>query len=141
MSAAHDGHYVLKVNQMPADGSLKDVLFTIDTQNADSIFCNDWFFFATSDIQHVESFYIPGKHFIRKHVLALVRVGCGAEKELGAALLGVRRDLTHCTLSSAEAGVCLKEELPSHMETISSSKKTFDILIISLRRPTYSFYF
>ncbi len=49
---------------MSADGTLSDVTVTIDTENADSIFCNDWFFFATSDIQHVESFYISGKHQI-----------------------------------------------------------------------------
>ena len=28
------------------------------------MFCKDWFFFATSDIQHVETFYFSGQHTI-----------------------------------------------------------------------------
>jgi hypothetical protein len=40
------------------------VTLTIDTENSSSLFCRDWFFFATSDIQHVETFYLSGKHQI-----------------------------------------------------------------------------
>lgn len=46
------------------DGASGDVTVTIDVENSDSLFCKDWFFFATSDIQHVETFYLSGKHTI-----------------------------------------------------------------------------
>lgn len=45
-----------------AQTSATDATITIDTENAASLFCMDWFFIATSDIQHVESFYLSGAH-------------------------------------------------------------------------------
>ena len=37
---------------------------TIDTENPDSLLCKDWFFFATTELHHVETFYLTGKHQI-----------------------------------------------------------------------------
>lgn len=37
---------------------------TVETSNAQSLFCNDWFFFATESIQHIETFYLSGTHQI-----------------------------------------------------------------------------
>ena len=37
---------------------------TIDTESADSLFCKDWFMFGTAEVQHVETFYLSGKHQI-----------------------------------------------------------------------------
>ena len=51
-------------HQVSADGTLGDVTVTVDAENSGSLFCSDWFFFATSDIQHVETFYLSGKHQI-----------------------------------------------------------------------------
>lgn len=41
-----------------------DVTITIDTENPDSLLCKDWFFFATTELHHVETFYLTGKHQI-----------------------------------------------------------------------------
>lgn len=32
------------------DGDIGDVTLTIDTESSESLFCSDWFFFATTDI-------------------------------------------------------------------------------------------
>ncbi len=39
-------------------------MLTIDTESADSLFCKDWFLFATSSLQHIETFYLSGDHQI-----------------------------------------------------------------------------
>jgi hypothetical protein len=49
---------------LSAETGLGDVTVTVDTENSDSFFCKDWFFFATSSIQHVEIFMLSGKHQI-----------------------------------------------------------------------------
>jgi hypothetical protein len=36
----------------------------IETLKPKSLFCKDWFLFATSEIHHVETFFFPGKHSI-----------------------------------------------------------------------------
>lgn len=41
-----------------------DVTVTIDTEGAASLFCRDWFLFATAGMQHVETFYFSGLHTI-----------------------------------------------------------------------------
>jgi hypothetical protein len=37
---------------------------TIDTEKAESMFCKDWFLFATEELQHVETFFFSGNHQI-----------------------------------------------------------------------------
>lgn len=44
------------------DRSTGDITVNIDTENSSSLFCSDWFFFATSQLQHIETFYLSGKH-------------------------------------------------------------------------------
>ena len=39
-------------------------MLTIDTEDAGSLFCRDWFLFGTASLQHVESFMFSGKHTI-----------------------------------------------------------------------------
>jgi hypothetical protein len=46
------------------DGQNGDVTVTIDTESSASLFCSDWFFFATSSLQHIETFYLSGVHQI-----------------------------------------------------------------------------
>ena len=41
-----------------------DVILTIDTEESSSFFCRDWFMFGTLAVQHVETFYLSGKHQI-----------------------------------------------------------------------------
>jgi len=42
-----------------------DVTLTVDTEKAESLFCKDWFFFATTELYHVETFRSRGKHTIQ----------------------------------------------------------------------------
>ena len=49
---------------LAADGQSGDVTVTVDTEQSASLFCSDWFFFATSSLQHVETFYLSGNHEI-----------------------------------------------------------------------------
>lgn len=46
------------------DGLSGDVTLVVDTEQSSSLFCSDWFFFATSQIQHIETFYLSGNHEI-----------------------------------------------------------------------------
>jgi hypothetical protein len=41
-----------------------DVSITIDTEKSQSLLCSDWFFFANTEMYHVESFYLSGKHVL-----------------------------------------------------------------------------
>lgn len=47
---------------LSADESTGDVTITVDTEGSSSLFCSDWFFFATTSLQHVETFYLSGNH-------------------------------------------------------------------------------
>lgn len=42
-----------------------DVILTIDTEKANSLFCKDWFFFATTEMYHVETFSTRGSHQVQ----------------------------------------------------------------------------
>lgn len=41
-----------------------DVTITIDTEQANSALCKDWFFFASAELYHVDTFFFSGKHTI-----------------------------------------------------------------------------
>ena len=47
-----------------SNGESADVTLNISTTQAQSLFCTDWFFFATSSLQHIETFYLSGNHQI-----------------------------------------------------------------------------
>ena len=42
-----------------------DVILTVDTEQAESLLCKDWFFFASTELYHVETFFLSGKHQIK----------------------------------------------------------------------------
>ena len=49
-------------SQSGSDSDIGDVTVTIDVEKSRSMFCKDWFFFATASFYHVESFFFNGKH-------------------------------------------------------------------------------
>lgn len=51
-------------SQTGDDNDIGDVTVTVDTEKAISLFCKDWFFFATTELYHVETFRSRGKHTI-----------------------------------------------------------------------------
>ncbi len=53
---------VFSYSQSGSGDEIGDVTVTVETSNAQSLFCNDWFFFATESIQHIETFYLSGTH-------------------------------------------------------------------------------
>jgi hypothetical protein len=55
---------VFTYSQSGSGSEVGDVTVTVQTSNAQSLFCNDWFFFATASIQHIETFYLSGTHQI-----------------------------------------------------------------------------
>ncbi|CDW81161.1 UNKNOWN [Stylonychia lemnae] len=44
------------------ENDIGDVIVTVDTENANSLFCKDWFLFGNAEFQHVETFFFHGKH-------------------------------------------------------------------------------
>lgn len=51
-------------SQSGDSNDIGDVTLTVDTENADSLLCNDWFLFGAYTVQHVDSFYLSGSHQI-----------------------------------------------------------------------------
>ena len=51
--------------QTGSDEDIGDVTITVDTEDSRSMFCKDWFFFATTEFYHVETFFFKGKHQIQ----------------------------------------------------------------------------
>lgn len=39
-------------------------MLEIEAKNSQSLFCKDWFFFATTEFYHVETIFFSGKHQI-----------------------------------------------------------------------------
>jgi hypothetical protein len=50
--------------QLSGDGQSGEATITVDTEQSSSLFCSDWFLFATASLQHVETFYLSGNHDI-----------------------------------------------------------------------------
>jgi len=55
---------VFTYSQSASGDEVGDVTLTVQTSDASSLFCNDWFLFATESIQHIETFYLSGTHQI-----------------------------------------------------------------------------
>jgi len=52
-------------SQTGTSNDIGDVIVTVDVEKAKSLWCKDWFFFATTEFYHVESFRVHGTHTIK----------------------------------------------------------------------------
>ena len=51
-------------SQSGTGNDVGDVTITIDTESPDALLCSDWFFFGTTELYHVDTFYFSGKHTV-----------------------------------------------------------------------------
>ena len=50
------------VNQV--ENGLNDLVVNVETEDAQSLLCKDWFFFGNTEMYHVETFFFSGNHQI-----------------------------------------------------------------------------